>query len=253
MITAIIVAKNEASKIRRCIQAALQVSADVIVVDTGSTDKTVEVAQNAGARVEYLPWLGYGATKNESAKFAKTDWILSLDADEVLDFQLIEAIKSAALDNPLMVFQLQRITNLAGKWIKHSGWYPDHITRLFHRDIASWSLSPVHEKLIFPQKVNFRLLKGHIWHFSYDSIQNLQDKTRKYAQLNAEKSALKGKQASLYMGFADPWIKSIKIFIFLGGFLDGKAGWLLARNGYWQKKWEYKFLRDATLSEVHEK
>lgn len=242
MISTIIVAKNEARKISRCIKAALQVSSEVIVIDTGSTDDTILVSEKAGAKVHQLPWKGYGTTKNEGLIFAENEWILSLDADEVLDADLIKAIKETNLAVATNVYELQRITNLAGKWIKHSGWYPDKIARLFHRDIAIWTDSPVHETLEYGQKVSFKLLDGHLWHFSYDSLENLNSKTLLYAKLNAEKRRKRGKKATFYSGSIEPWIKAFKIFFVLGGWMDGKAGWYLARNGYLNKKLEHEYL-----------
>lgn len=242
MISTIIVAKNEARKISRCIKAALQVSTEVIVIDTGSSDDTILEAEKSGAIVHKLEWKGYGTTKNLGMQFAANEWILSLDADEVMDAKLILAIKSLDLQDASQVYELQRITNLAGKWILHSGWYPDKIARLFHRKIASWTDSPVHEKLQFQQKVNFKLLDGQLWHFSYDSLENLNSKTLLYAKLNAEKRRNRGNRATFYSGNIEPWIKAFKIFIVLGGWMDGKAGWYLAKNGYLSKKLEHEYL-----------
>jgi glycosyltransferase involved in cell wall biosynthesis len=242
MISTVIVAKNEARKISRCIKAALQVSAEVIVIDTGSTDDTVLVSEKSGAIVYHLEWKGYGITKNLGMQFAANEWILSLDADEVMDADMIKAIKSLDLKDSTQVFELNRITNLAGKWIRHSGWYPDRIARIFHREYASWTDSPVHERLQFQQKVTFKLLDGHLWHFSYDSLENLNSKTLLYAKLNAEKKRARGKKANIYTGNIEPWVKAFKIFFVLGGWMDGKAGWYLARNGYMSKKLEHEYL-----------
>lgn len=247
MISTIIVAKNESQKICRCIKAALQVSSEVIVIDTGSTDDTIFVSEKAGAKVYQLPWQGYGSTKNMGMQFAQHQWILSLDADEVMDAELIQAIKDLELGDSAEVFELQRITNLAGKWIRYSGWYPDKIARLFHRQMATWTDSPVHEKLEYQHKVNFKLLEGHLWHFSYDSMENLNSKTLLYAKLNAEKRSNKGKKATFYSGSIEPWIKAFKIFFILGGWLDGKSGWYLARNGYLNKKLEHEYLMRGRL------
>lgn len=242
MISTIIVAKNESRKISRCIKAALQVSSEVIVIDTGSNDDTILVSEKAGAVVHQVEWKGYGNTKNHGNQFAANEWILSLDADEVMDADMIKAIKALDLEDSAQVYELNRITNLAGKWIKHSGWYPDKIARLFHRDIAIWTDSPVHETLEYRQKVSFKLLDGHLWHFSYDSLENLNSKTLLYAKLNAEKRRNRGKKATFYSGSIEPWVKAFKIFFVLGGWMDGKAGWHLARNGYLNKKLEHQYL-----------
>lgn len=249
MISTIIVAKNEAKKISRCIKAALQVSAEVIVIDTGSVDDTIVVSETSGATVRKLDWQGYGMTKNLGMQYATNDWILSLDADEVMDAELICSIRQLDLQDPTQVYELQRITNLAGKWIMHSGWYPDKIARLFHKDIASWTDSPVHEKLQFQQKVNFNLLDGLLWHFSYDSLENLNSKTLMYAQLNAEKRRNRGKKATFYSGTIEPWVKAFKIFFVLGGWMDGKAGWYLAKNGFLNKKLEHQYLKEGMISD----
>jgi glycosyltransferase involved in cell wall biosynthesis len=242
MISTVIVAKNEERKISRCIKAALQVSSEVIVIDTGSSDDTALVSEKSGAIVHRLEWKGYGNTKNIGMQFAVNDWILSLDADEVLDADMIKAIKSLDLKDSSQVFEMNRITNLAGKWILHSGWYPDKIARLFHREIGSWTDSPVHERLKFQQKITYKLLDGLIWHFSYDSLESLNSKTLLYAKLNAEKRRIRGKKASLYSGNIEPWVKAFKIFFVLGGWMDGKAGWYLAKNGYLNKKLEHEYM-----------
>ncbi|MBK7426381.1 MAG: glycosyltransferase family 2 protein [Saprospiraceae bacterium] len=211
MISTVIVAKNEERKISRCIKAALQVSSEVIVIDTGSSDDTALVSEKSGAIVHRLEWKGYGNTKNIGMQFAVNDWILSLDADEVLDADMIKAIKYK-------------------------------IARLFHREIGSWTDSPVHERLKFQQKITYKLLDGLIWHFSYDSLESLNSKTLLYAKLNAEKRRIRGKKASLYSGNIEPWVKAFKIFFVLGGWMDGKAGWYLAKNGYLNKKLEHEYM-----------
>lgn len=239
-ISVVIIAKNESRCISECLKAAFQVSDDIVLVDSGSTDNTMDIAIKLGATVYQVEWMGYGATKNWGNKKAQNDWILSLDADEILEPELIEAIKSLSLKEE-QVYWLNRIVTFEGLRIRHSGWHPDWIPRLFNRQTAEWNTAEVHERLIYPKSHKKIKLKGLLLHNSYQSIDHMRQKYDHYARLGAKNWIKRNKKpSSLKMVFGSSF-RFFKHYIIQLGFLDGKMGWLIAKESAKMvaKRWKY--------------
>lgn len=241
-LSAVIIAKNEAHQIERCIKAVLQVTADVVVVDSGSTDGTVEIARSLGAKVVVHEWIGYAQNKNYGNTFAQHDWILSVDADEVLSEALIGTIQQLELQEK-EVYLLDRLNNYCGKWVKHSGWYPDWKIRIFNRNQVSWLGQYVHETLAIPAHFKEVKLSGKLLHYSYQDKEDHLKRIDRYSTLGARQLFDKGKKATWTKLWLSPLFRFVRTYIFKAGFLDGATGWTISiRNAYMVHS-KYKKLR----------
>ena len=228
-ISAVIITKNESENIARCIQAAAKAVEEVIVVDSMSKDDTAEIARQSGARVIQKEWLGYAQTKNFANGLAINNWILSIDADEVLSDELIESIKNIELQ-PSTVYALDRINNYCGQWIKHSGWYPDWKKRLFDRRHVYWVGDYVHEKIKHPSDFKIVELTGLLEHYSYKTQEEHWERIERYTQLAAEEMHAKGTKSYLTKIWISPLFRFFRTYVLKMGFLDGKNGYLISKR-----------------------
>lgn len=227
MLSAVIICNNEAIHIRACILALQHVSDDIIVIDSGSTDDTVALAEQAGARVFHHSWEGYGANKNFGNQQAKNNWILSVDADEILSETLISEIKNLKAQED-HIYSLDRMTFYENRWIKHSGWYPDRVLRIFPKNVK-WDQKKVHEILNIPSSSKIIHLRGKLEHYSYRSKEDHILRIHKYARLAAEELYASGKNITIAKRLFGPSFRFIKAFIIKQGFRDGAAGYQIAR------------------------
>lgn len=226
-ISAVIITYNEASNIEACVIALIKVVDEVLVIDSKSTDNTVAIVKKLGAKVISTDWKGYAATKNLGNHSAANDWILSIDADEILSDDLAKNIKSLSLDES-KVYALDRLTNFCGQWIKHSGWYPEWKPRLFNKNHSRWQGEFVHEKLIHSRPLQVEKLPGKLFHYSYKTKADHWARIEKYARLSAEEMYSKGKQSGFIKLWVSPLIRFFKTYFIKLGFLDGKNGWLIS-------------------------
>jgi len=242
-ITATIITFNEERNIERCIRSVEGVADEVIVLDSLSTDRTEEICKSLGVRFEKRAWEGYSESKNYLNSLVETDYILSLDADEALDATLKqEIIALKGVDNP-QIYSLNRLTNYCGKWIKHSGWYPDVKARLFPKEGSSWNGAIVHEELIFPEGLKMIQLDGHLEHYSYYSFEDHRTRADKYSRLTALKMHQAGKKASVLKPYLSAIGRFISMYIIKAGFLDGKMGFKIAQISAQSNVFKYKELR----------
>jgi len=244
-ISVIIIAKNEESSISKCIQSA-SLADEIIVVDANSSDKTVEISQKLGAKVSITKkWLGFGYQKNLALSLASSEWVLSLDADEIVSLQLKEEILAAIQSSSeKQAFQIPRSSSYCGQFIKHSGWSPDYVLRLFPRENAHFSDDLVHEKVIFDGEV--KSLKTPLIHTSYDSLEDVLDKTNRYSSAGALMMHGNGKKCSLSTAvFKGVWA-FIRTYFLRLGFLDGRMGFVLAVSN--AETTYYKYLKLFLLS-----
>jgi len=225
-ISATIVAFNEERNIARAI-GSLRCADEVVVVDSGSTDRTREIASSLGARVVEEPWRGYAAQKNFAASVAGNDWILSIDADEELTPELaaeISALKTqpAAFD----AWNMPRLARYLGRWIRHSGWYPDRKARLYHRERAAWQGDYVHESV----QVNGRTgeLQGNLLHYTCDSLAEHLRTLDRYTSLAAQSLVASGKPLPFRRLVVDPPWTFLRSYVMQRGFLDGMHGFVIA-------------------------
>ena len=242
-ISAVVITKNEAANIQRCISALQQVVSEVLVVDAYSIDDTVAIAEQMGATLIQKKWIGYGVNKNLGNQIATYDWVLSIDADEVLSDELIQSLQQLALQQH-QVYAINRLVNYMGQWVYHSGWYPDWKVRLFNKTAIQWEEHAlVHEELIIPANKRIVRLKGALYHYSYKSEEDHWNKIEHYAQLAALQMAQLNRRANLLKLYAAPIARFFKTFLFKKGFMDGKLGWKIScRNAYLVYR-KYQILR----------
>ncbi len=231
-LSAVIITKNEATNIARCIQSLNGLVTEIIVIDAFSTDETVQIAKDLGARVIQKEWEGYSQNKNYGNQLAKNDWIISIDADEVITKDLNSHLQQLTLKENT-VYSINRLNNYCGQWIRHCGWHPDWNIRLFNRKIAQWKGDFVHEKLAFSNKVKVVRLKGLLHHYSYQNSTDHWQRIENYAQLSARQLFQDGKKATLVKLWLAPVARIIRTYFLKLGCLDGKAGWTISkRTGY---------------------
>ncbi len=227
--SAVVITLNEEEHIAQCIEALKAVSDDIVVVDAYSNDKTVEIAQSSGARVYKKEWQGYGISKNFGASKCKNDWIISIDADEVISKELAHSINKLDTDDKT-AYKINILSNFLGAWIRHSGWYPEWKVRIYNKNVFSWDDKEVHEKLISKEKeYTIKKLKGVLYHYSYSSVEEVEEKTERYAKLLAKEMIRKNKKPSIMKVMFGPAFKFFRIYILELGILDGKSGYLIGK------------------------
>jgi glycosyltransferase involved in cell wall biosynthesis len=230
-ISATIVTLNEERNIARAIES-LGCADEVLIVDSGSTDRTREIALRLGARVIEEPWRGYAGQKNYAAACAAYDWILSIDADESLTPDLtaeIVALKSAVLKSASIEadgYSFPRLAQYLGRWIRHGGWYPDRKVRLYNRAKAEWTGDYVHESV----RVNGLIgqLHGDLLHFTCQSLSEHLRTLDRYTSLAAREIAARNKRVPIRRLALDPAWTFIRAYILQRGFLDGPQGLAIA-------------------------
>lgn len=243
-LSVVIICHNEEYTIESCIISAKLLSDDVVVVDSFSTDNTPEICQKHSVNFVQQKWLGYGAQKNHGNQLAKNDWILSLDADEVLTIALVEEIKTLVLNDDKIVYKINRQNHFGNKKINFGGLSRDYVRRIFNRKKVKWNTSAVHEDLMIKNKKNIKPLSNRMKHYSIKSLQQYEQKSLQYASLFAQQKQTEGKKATLLKRFGSPLFKFVKEYLFMLGFLDGALGWKIATIGYQETYTKYKLLHN---------
>ncbi|MGB0368155.1 MAG: glycosyltransferase family 2 protein [Flavobacteriales bacterium] len=224
-LSAVIITFNEARNIKRCIESLQEVADEIVVVDSFSTDATPSICKGLNVQFHQREWKGYSKQKNYGNGLASNDWILSIDADEALSDELKNAIAKIKADKHEN-YSFNRLTNYCGKWIKHSGWYPDTKVRLFNRVNSDWN-GDVHETLSVDAK-SVKKLKGDLLHYSYTTVSDHVRRTDGYSTLGAQELFDKNKKSSVLNLLFNPWLKFHKLYFLKLGFLDGMAGFTIA-------------------------
>lgn len=245
-LSAVVITFNEERFIGECLSALDQVADEIIVVDGFSTDKTSEICKSF-KKVKFLQqnWMGYSKTKNYGNDNTANNWILSIDADEILSPQLILEINTWKKENKLHFTAFKRLTNYCGTWIKHGGWYPDIKLRLFDKTIAKWE-GELHENIVYLGLQEIRLSKNNIYHYSYTSINNHILQANKFTTIGAEELFKKGKKATIVKAIVSAKVKFLKDYFFRFGFLDGYYGFIVALISSWAS-----FLKYAKLIQLN--
>lgn len=225
-ISATIITYNEERNLPRAIES-LRCADEVVVVDSGSNDRTVEIAEKLGARVVESPWPGYAKQKNFAAESAKYDWILSIDADESLSEALEGEIWRLKKTGPTFdAYTMPRLAQYLGRWIRHSGWYPDRKVRLYNRLKADWTGDYVHESV----KVGGSLghLESNLLHFTCESLSEHLRTMDRYTTLAAEQLIANGQRATWARLVLEPPWTFFRTYVIKLGFLDGIEGLCIA-------------------------
>jgi (heptosyl)LPS beta-1,4-glucosyltransferase len=227
-ISAVIITFNEQKNIERCINSLTNIADEIIVIDSFSTDNTKQICLQKNVTFVESKWQGYAATKNYGNSIAAHDYILSLDADEAISDDLKVAINMAK-PNLSGAYEMNRLTNYCGHWIKHGSWYPDKKIRLFNRKTTQWKNLIVHEHIEFLQPENSTFLKGDILHYSFNTLAEHKSKIEKYALLEAQKVKHFSIQKLFFKILFSPITTFIKMYFLKLGCLDGIAGFNVAR------------------------
>ncbi len=226
-ISAVLIVKNEASKLRDCLRS-LSWADEIIVLDSGSSDETLSIAQEFSAKIFVdADWQGFGVQRERAASFASSDWIFMIDADERVTPELQESILQAVQQTPAIWF-VNRLCWCFGRFIKHSGMHPDWVPRLYPRNQAMYDATRVHERLVNSHHLPEKKLAGHLLHYVYDSIRHQQQKAAHYAEEWALQRVKAGKETSLVGAVLHTLACFLRMYVFRLGFLDGKQGFLLA-------------------------
>jgi glycosyltransferase involved in cell wall biosynthesis len=220
-LTVAIIALNASSQIGPCL-ASVAFADEVLVVDSGSTDTTAEIARRHGARVESKEWLGFGRQKQHAVSIAKHDWVLCLDVDERVTERLAQSVRTALASRRYHAYRLARRNRFLGRWLGHGEGYPDWTVRLFHRAYASWSNDEVHEAVLTTAEVG--RLDGDLLHDSAEDVATYMTKQNRYTSLHAAALYRQGVRASYWRLLASPLARFLKFYLLRLGFLDGGPG-----------------------------
>jgi glycosyltransferase involved in cell wall biosynthesis len=228
-LSVVIITFNEEANIGRCLEALGDIADEVLVVDSFSTDRTVEICQQHGARVVQNAFAGYVEQKNFATDQARFDYVLQLDADEVLTDELRQSIRASKNDWEHAAYSLARLTSYCGSWVRHGGWYPDRKLRLYDRRLGRWEGLLLHERYEVQPGHSTGQLQGDALHYSYHSIAQHVSQLNKFTSITAQELALKSKtKVTLFHLLLKPLWKFGHGYVFRLGFLDGFAGLSIA-------------------------
>jgi glycosyltransferase involved in cell wall biosynthesis len=220
-LTVAIIALNAAEQIGPCLASA-GFADELLVVDSGSSDGTPEIARRHGARVETREWLGFGRQKQHAVAIARNDWVLCLDADERITPRLERSIRQAFANRRYHAWRVARRNRFLGRWLAHGEGYPDWTVRLFHRAHASWSNDEVHEAVLTTAEVG--RLDGDLLHDSAEDLSTYMAKQNRYSSLHAHALYDQGVRVGYWRLAASPLMRFVKFYFLRLGFLDGGPG-----------------------------
>jgi glycosyltransferase involved in cell wall biosynthesis len=225
-ISVVIITKNEEKNIARCLES-VKWADEIVIIDSQSEDRTLEIASKYNTKTYSPPWTGYGPAKKEGVIKASNDWIFSIDADEEVTDKLKNEINSVLSnhDNKTFGYFVPRLTNFLGRWIKHSGWYPDYVLRLFNKQFGNFNDAVIHESVQLSGSTTY--LKCDLLHYSYPDLDEYFRKFNLYTTVGAEELFKKGKKSGFVSICLRPIVAFIKQYIIKLGFLDGMEGFLV--------------------------
>ncbi|KLT72798.1 group 2 glycosyl transferase [Neisseria arctica] len=231
-LTIALITKNEAHHLPECLKSVQDLGGSMVIIDSGSTDETPEIARQFGAEFHVFPdWQGFGRQRNRAHQFIQTPWVLWLDADERLSAttrqDIIQQISQIQPDGKTL-FSINRLSMVYGREIRHSGWYPDRVVRCYPVKYTQYSDDLVHESVVVPNGAKVVELKGDVLHYTYADIAQFMRKSAQYAQLWAQQKKQQGKKVHLHTAVIHGAMNFLKTYVLKAGFLDGKQGFLLA-------------------------
>jgi glycosyltransferase involved in cell wall biosynthesis len=248
-ISAYIIAYNEAEKIRAAIESTSWAD-EVLVVDSHSTDGTTEIAQSMGARVVQVPFVGFGDLRNQAIAACTYDWIFSLDADErCTDEVRDEILNIVQSDDSSDVYYVPRKNFFMGRWIKHSGYYPDYRQpQLFRKGTLEYKPDPVHEGFELKTSTPPGYLKSAIWQVPFRNLEEILHKANRYSSLGASKLEAEGRPSGMPTALFHGLWAFIQHFFVKRGFLDGWAGFVIALGNFEGTFYKYAKLHERTAN-----
>lgn len=228
-LSVIVITKNESKHLADCLDS-VAFADEIIVVDSGSSDDTCAIAASRGAKVTSTDdWPGFGPQKNRALDLATQDWILSIDADERVPSELAVEIQAELVRPRAEAYKVARLSNFCGRWIRHSGWWPDHVLRLFKRGTARFNDVAVHESVQAAGPV--MVLEGHLLHYPYPDVDSLIVKINRYSTDAARMMHAHGEKAGVMKAVGHAAWTFVRIYLIKRGFLDGREGFVLAAAG----------------------
>lgn len=237
-ISAVIIALNEEDRIEDALKSCLEVADEILLVDSYSTDKTVEIAKKYGAVIFKKKFEDYGSQKNFAMQKAKNEWVLNIDADERVSERLKEEILKLKKKSEIHAdgFFINRKNFYFGRWIKHSGWYPDRKLRLFKKKKSRWQ-GRIHERLLLEGETS--TLAGDILHYTYRDMSDHVLRLNRYSRMQAEDIVKKGKKLLYLRTLLLPPVTFLRFYIWKAGFLDGFPGLAIALISSWATAMKY--------------
>lgn len=240
----VIITYNEERNIVRCLDSVKEIADEIIIVDSNSTDRTIEICKSKGAKVIPHDFENFVKQRNFADSQASHSHVLILDADEVITPELSKSIISIKSNWQYDVYEVNRLNNYCGQWIKHSGWYPEWRPRLFDKRKAHWIGQLVHETLKKEASTTTGKAKGHLLHYSYNSITEHIQKTNKYSDLTAQEAFERGDKSSFFKIWFNPKWRFFRDYIINGGFRDGYYGYTICKISAWGTFLKYSKLRN---------
>ncbi|MCE7993072.1 MAG: glycosyltransferase family 2 protein [Roseivirga sp.] len=242
-VSGLIITYNEEENIKRCLESLHDVCDEIVVVDSFSTDKTEDICRQFNVRFIQNAWKGFLDQKNFAQSQASYDHVLQLDADEALSDELKQQIIAVKSDWKKGGYHFKRFTNYCGKWIRHSGWYPDSKLRLYDRRIGNWQGLDPHPEVIMQVGESYDVLKGDLLHYSYVSYEDHINRSAKYAKQAAMAMKQMGRNPSTIKLIVSPFYRFINDYFFRGGFRDGFEGLIICRTAAYYTFLKYMYLR----------
>lgn len=239
-----VIALNEEANIARCLDSATGLASEIVVVDSGSEDRTREIAREFGARVIHNPWPGHVAQKNVALEHCTQPWVLSLDADEALDAELYAAIRTAlTAPGDANGFEVNRLNSYLGAWIRHA-WYPEWRLRLVRREYGRWEGMDPHDHLMVDGPA--RRLSGHLLHYSYPDLKTHLSTTVRYGEISGHQLAARGKRIGALRIALSPFWRFWRSLLIKQAWRDGWRGWMIAFSSMFAGFAKYAFYLERT-------
>jgi glycosyltransferase involved in cell wall biosynthesis len=238
----VVITRNAELHLSRCLRS-VPFADEVLVLDSGSEDQTVEIARQLGARVLVEEWRGFGPQKRRATELAKNDWVLSLDADEALSPEAQSELRALlqGSEPSFAVAMFPRLSFHMGRWIRHGGWYPDWQTRLYNRRQANWSNDVLHEKVVAD---SVHQMRAPLLHWVFKDLTDQVQTNNRYSGLGCDALVHKGRRFRLFHLLTKPAVKFFETYVWKRGFLDGLPGFIIAVGAAysvflkWAKLWE---------------
>lgn len=227
-LSVVIITFNEERNIGRCLDSVRGIADEIVVVDSGSTDRTVEICRSAGARIVVHPFKGHIEQKNHALTLAGFPHVLSVDADEALSEGLKEEIRAVKESWQSDAYAMKRLTNYCGTWIRHGGWYPDWKIRLFDKRKGTWGGVNPHDRIVLQPGSTTGALGGDLLHYSYYTVSDHLRQIDYFTDISADALMQRGRRPSFIRMLAGPLFRFVRDFVFRLGFLDGSAGLRIA-------------------------
>lgn len=247
-LSVVVITYNEEKHIGRCLRSVKAIADEIIVLDSFSTDNTVTIARQSGAKVWQQPFRGYIEQKNEATRLASYNYVMSIDADEEIDGKLQSAIIDIKRTFTFSAYRMKRCTNFCGHFIRNGAWYPDRKVRLFDKRVAKWGGLNPHDKVVFTKPVAIKQLPGEILHYSFATADEQALQNDRFSSIVADSYFKAGKRTNFLKKRINPLWAFLYGYIIRLGFLDGKNGLVIAWN-----QARYTFLKHKKLLALQQK